>query len=63
LDTKEAGAQAFLDFINQRLDKRLRELDGAVKYSSHFAQVEAIVLELKAVRAKFVTLMRREGVL
>jgi hypothetical protein len=63
LDTKDAGTQAFLDFINQRLDKRLRELDGAVKYSSHFAQVEAIVLELKAVRTKFVALMRREGLL
>ena len=63
LDTKESGPQAFLDFVNQRLAKRQRELDEAVKFSSHYAQVESIILELKTVRSKFVTFMRREGLL
>lgn len=63
LESKEAGPQAFLDFVNQRLAKRQRELDAAVKFSSHYSQVESIVVELKAVRSKFVTLMRREGLL
>ena len=63
LDSKEPGPQAFLDFISQRLAKRQRELDSAVKFSSHYAQVESIILELKAVRTKFMTLMRREGLL
>ena len=63
MDSKEAGPQAFLDFVNQRLAKRQRELDTAVKFSSHYSQVETIVVELKAVRSKFVTLMRREGLL
>ncbi len=63
LETNESGPQAFLDFVNQRLAKRQRELDAAVKFSSHHAQVESILAELRAVRAKFVTLMRREGLL
>ena len=63
MESKESGPQAFLEFVNQRLAKRQRELDGAVKFSSHYAQVEAIVLELKTVRTKFTTLMRREGLL
>ncbi len=63
METKESGPQAFLDFVNQRLAKRQRELEGAVKFSSHYSQVESIVTELRAVRAKFVTLMRREGLL
>ncbi|KHK01810.1 hypothetical protein NY78_2629 [Desulfovibrio sp. TomC] len=63
LESKESGPQAFLDFVNQRLAKRQRELDGAVRFSSHYAQVESILLELKTVRTKFVTLMRREGLL
>ena len=63
LENKESGPQAFLDFVNQRLAKRQRELDAAVKFSSHYAQVESIVMELKAVRTKFTTLMRREGLL
>lgn len=64
LENKDVGPQqAFLDFISQRLDKRQRELDDAVKFSSHFNQVESIISELKAVRTKFVTLMRREGIL
>ena len=46
-----------------RLATRKRELDAAVKFSSHYAQVESIVMELKAVRTKFTTLMRREGLL
>ncbi len=63
MESKESGPQAFLDFVSQRLAKRQRELDEAVKFSSHYGQVESIVQELKAVRAKFVTLMRREGLL
>ncbi len=63
LENKESGPQAFLDFINQRLAKRQRELDEAVKFSSHFTQVESIILELKAIRAKYVSHMRREGLL
>lgn len=63
METNESGSQAFLDFVNQRLAKRQRELDAAVKFSSHHAQVESILAELRAVRAKFVTLMRREGLL
>lgn len=63
LDSKESGPQAYLDFLNQRLAKRQRELDSAVKFSSHYAQVESIILELKAVRTKFLTHMRREGLL
>ncbi|MEA4855556.1 MAG: hypothetical protein AAGU21_05810 [Solidesulfovibrio sp.] len=63
METNESGPQAFLDFVNQRLAKRQRELDAAVKFSSHHAQVESILAELRAVRAKFVTLMRREGLL
>ena len=63
LDSKEPGPQAFLDFISQRLAKRQRELDSAVKFSSHYVQVESILVELKAVRTKFLTLMRREGLL
>jgi len=63
LESKESGPQAFLDFLNQRLAKRQRELDAAVKFSSHFSQVESIILELKAVRAKYLTHMRREGLL
>jgi len=52
-----------LDFVSQRLAKRQRELDEAVKFSSHYLQVESIIMELKTVRSKFVTLMRREGLL
>ena len=63
LENKDSGPQAFLEFVNQRLAKRQRELEAAVKFSSHYAQVESIVLELKAVRTKFMTLMRREGLL
>ncbi|HML61819.1 hypothetical protein [Solidesulfovibrio sp.] len=63
MENKDSGPQAFLDFVNQRLAKRQRELDGAVKFSSHYGQVETIVMELKAIRTKFVTLMRREGLL
>ncbi len=63
LENKDSGPQAFLDFVNQRLAKRQRELDAAIKFSSHAAQVESIVMELKAVRTKFMTLMRREGLL
>jgi hypothetical protein len=63
LENKESGPQAFLDFVSQRLAKRQRELDGAVKFSSHYAQVETVILELRAVRAKFITFMRREGLL
>jgi len=63
LDSKESGPQAFLDFVSQRLAKRQRELDEAVKFSSHYLQVESIIMELKTVRSKFVTLMRREGLL
>lgn len=63
MESKEPGLQAYLDFVNQRLAKRQRELDEAVKFSSHYNQVESIILELKAVRTKFVTLMRREGLL
>ena len=63
MEEKECGPQAFLDFLNQRLDKRQRELDGAMKFSSHHAQMEAMVAELKTVRTKFMTLMRREGLL
>ena len=63
LENKDSGPQAFLDFVNQRLAKRQRELDGAVKFSSHYGQVEAVVMELRAIRTKFVTLMRREGLL
>lgn len=63
LENKESGPQAFLDFINQRLAKRQRELDEAVKFSSHFTQVESIIQELKAIRAKYLSHMRREGLL
>lgn len=63
LENKDSGPQAFLDFVNQRLAKRQRELDGAVKFSSHYVQVETVVMELKAIRTKFVTVMRREGLL
>ncbi len=63
MENKESGPQAFLDCINQRIAKRQRELEEAMKFSSHFAQVEAIILELKAMRAKFVACMRREGLL
>ena len=63
LEDKESGPQAFMDFLNQRLDKRLRELESAMKFSSHYTQLEALVQEIKAVRSKFVTLMRREGLL
>lgn len=63
METKESSPQAFLEFVNQRLAKRQRELETAVKFSSHASQVESIIVELKAVRAKFVTLMRREGLL
>ena len=63
LENKDAGPQAFLDYVNQRLAKRQRDLDEAIKFSSHYTQMESIVMELKAVRAKFVTLMRREGLL
>lgn len=63
VESKDSGPQAFLEFVNQRLAKRQRELESAVKFSSHFSQVESIITELKAVRAKFMTLMRREGLL
>lgn len=63
LENKEQGPQAFLDFLSQRLAKRQSELEQAVKFSSHYGQVELVVVELKAVRAKFVSLMRREGLL
>lgn len=63
VENRESGPQAFLEFINQRLAKRQRELEAAVKFSSHYAQVETVVLELKAIRAKYLTLMRREGLL
>jgi len=63
LENKESGPQAFLEFVNQRLAKRQRELEDAVKFSSHYVQVESIVLELKTLRTKFVTYMRREGLL
>lgn len=63
MENKEQGPQAFLDFLSQRLAKRQSELEQAVKFSSHYGQVELVVVELKAVRAKFVSLMRREGLL
>ena len=63
LENKDSGPQAFLDFVNQRLAKRQRELDAAVKFSSHSAQVESIVLYLKVVRTKLPPRMRREGLL
>ncbi|MFU2210668.1 hypothetical protein [Solidesulfovibrio sp. C21] len=57
------GPQAFLDFLTQRLAKRQGELEQAVKFSSHYNQLEIIVSELKNIRAKFVGFMRREGLL
>ena len=63
MENKESAPQAFLDFVNQRLARRQRDLDEAVKFSSHYVQLESIIMELKAVRAKFTALMRREGVL
>jgi len=63
LENKDSGPQAFLDFLNQRLAKRQRELESVVKFSSHYGQVESLVAELKAVRARFLTCMRREGLL
>lgn len=63
MEDKESGPQAFLDFLNQRLAKRQRELEGTVKFSSHYGQVEAMVVELKAIRARFLACMRREGLL
>ncbi len=63
VENRESGPQAFLEFVNQRLAKRQRELEAAVKFSSHYAQVETVVQELKAIRAKYLTLMRREGLL
>ena len=63
MENKDQGPQAFLDFLSQRLAKRQSELDDSVKFSSHYHQLESIVLELKAVRTKFVSLMRREGLL
>ena len=63
MDNKECGPQAFLDFLNQRLAKRQRELESTVKFSSHYIQVESIVSELKILRARFLTCMRREGLL
>lgn len=62
-EIKEYGPQVFLDYINQRLAKRQRELESAVKFSSHFAHLEAMVLELKSIRSKFLSAMRREGLL
>ncbi|MGD9609491.1 MAG: hypothetical protein AB7U59_08790 [Desulfovibrionaceae bacterium] len=63
MEDKESGPQAFLDFLNQRLAKRQRELEGMVKFSSHYGQVESIVAEIKAIRSRFLTCMRREGLL
>jgi hypothetical protein len=62
-ENKEYGPRAFLDFLNQRLAKRQRELESAVKFSSHFLQLEAMVMELKTVRGKYLAAMRREGLL
>lgn len=62
-EDKEYGPQVFLEYINQRLAKRQRELEYAVKFSSHFNQVESILAELKSVRSKFLSAMRREGLL
>ena len=63
MENKDQGLQAFLDFLTQRLAKRQNELEEAVKFSSHYTQLETVILELKAVRNKFVSLMRREGML
>jgi hypothetical protein len=62
-DSKEYGPQAFLEFLNQRLAKRQRELESSVKFSSHFQQVESVVAELKSIRGKYLAAMRREGLL
>ena len=62
-ENKEYGPQVFLDYLNQRLAKRQRELEGCVKFSSHYQQVESMVLELKSIRGKFQAAMRREGLL
>ena len=62
-EDKEYGPQVFLEYLNQRLAKRQRELEGAVKFSSHFTQLEVMVLELKSIRTKFLSAMRREGLL
>lgn len=62
-ENKDYGPQVFLDYINQRLAKRQRELEGAVKFSSHFTQLESMVVELKSIRNKFLSAMRREGLL
>ena len=63
LESKEQGPQAYLDFLNQRLAKRQNELEQAIKFSSHYNQLELTIVELKTVRAKYVSLMRREGLL
>jgi hypothetical protein len=62
-EDKEYGPRVFLEYINQRLAKRQRELETAVKFSSHFAQLDSIIAELKSVRNKYLSAMRREGLL
>ncbi|EFL50320.1 conserved hypothetical protein [Solidesulfovibrio fructosivorans JJ]] len=63
MDQGPHGVQAFLDYLNQRLAKRQSELEQAVKFSSHYILLETAVAELKNIRTKFLSYMRREGLL
>jgi len=51
----------FLEYLDARIAQRQREIDDVPKFSSHYARLELLLKELKAVRAKFNAIGKRNA--